>query len=152
MRGAQRRFAARRARVRRRFALLLCLLPLHCWAKDPATLYTIECQGCHLSDGSGGLASIPSLDGQVGRFLDVAGGREYLVRVPGVALSSLSDRDLADVLNWVLQRFGPAESVQRNAPYTAAEVAQLRAQPLTELTATRTALLELIASGTDGSP
>jgi len=124
--------------------VLLCVLPPCLWAKDPAVLYMMECQGCHLSDGSGGMASIPTLQNHVAKFLGVPGGREYLVQVPGVAFSSLSDQDTTAVLNWMLATFGPVEWARRYAPYTAAEVAALRQQPLTEITRKRAELVSLI--------
>ncbi|MEZ5503439.1 MAG: cytochrome c [Halioglobus sp.] len=122
----------------------LCLLPLAAWARDPAGIYTVECQGCHLADGSGGLTNIPPLNNSVARFLEVPGGREYLVQVPGVALSSLSDQQVADVLNWMVTTFGPLESARQFVPYTFAEVALLRKRPLTEISRRRAELLSLM--------
>jgi hypothetical protein len=135
--------------------LLLCALPTDLWARDPATLFMLECQGCHLSDGSGGMASIPTLQNHVAKFLGAPGGREYLVQVPGVALSSLSDQDTTAVLNWMLTTFGPVEWARRFPPYTVEEVAALRKQPLTEITHKRSDLLLLIqepASTASGGP
>ncbi len=119
-------------------------------AKDPQTLYMMECQGCHLSDGAGGLNNIPTLKNNVANFPVVAGGREFLVQVPGVALSTLSDQELADVLNWMLRQFGPLEATTLYPPYTAAEVATLRKQPLEDVASTRAGLVaQMTASGTD---
>lgn len=64
------------------------------------------------------------------RFLSVEGGREYLVRVPGVALSPLGDKELAELLNWSLATFDPANMPADFKPYTAAEMAALRKRPL----------------------
>lgn len=130
--------------IPRLLLLLLYVLSPCLWARDPAVLYMMECQGCHLADGSGGTTSMPTLQDHVARFLGVPGGREYLVQVPGVALSSLSDEDTATVLNWMLAKFGPIEWAQRYAPYTALEVAALRKQPLTEITRKRAELVSLI--------
>jgi hypothetical protein len=138
-------------RIRWCLALLLCLHAVCGWSKDPAILYAMECQGCHLSDGGGGLASIPVLSGHVASFLDVPGGREYLARVPGVAQSSLSDQDLTDVLNWVLRRFGPADALSRNPLYAVDEIARWRQQPLTDVSGTRAALVLLIEQRAVGS-
>jgi hypothetical protein len=55
---------------------------------DPRVDYMLQCQGCHLADGSGAPGAVPDLRGSLGRFLGVPGGREYLVRVPGAAQSS----------------------------------------------------------------
>jgi hypothetical protein len=133
-------------------ALLLCVVPVSLLAKDPESLYQMECQGCHLSDGGGGLDSIPALTNHVARFLDVDGGREYLLQVPGVALSPLSDQELADVLNWMLRRFGPADAVDRNTPFTVEEVALSRKLPLADVAKRRAELVLLIQQAGAGSP
>jgi hypothetical protein len=133
-------------------ALLLCALPVTLRAKDPASLYQMECQGCHLSDGGGGLDSIPALTDHVARFLDVEGGREYLLQVPGVALSPLSDQELTDVLNWMLRTFGPPEPVRRHAPYTVDEVALWRQQPLADVAKRRAELVSLMQQPEVGEP
>jgi cytochrome c553 len=92
--------------------------------------WTLNCQGCHRPDGSGSSATAPALAGTVAKFLHVRGGREYLGRVPGVATSPLSDRDLAELLNWMLWRFDAAHVPAHFDPYTPTEIALLRAQPL----------------------
>ncbi len=107
-------------------------------------MYMVECQGCHLAEGIGGLNSVPALHDSIARFLTVPGGREYLVRVPGVALSSLSDQDTTAVLNWMLRKFGPLELATQYAPYTVAEVARLRKKPLTEVVRSRADLILLM--------
>ncbi len=84
---------------------------------------------------------MPSLLGVAG-LLRAPGGREYLVRVPGVAQSGLSDAALAELLGWLLRRFDPEGVPPDFAPYTATEVAVLRARPLTDVAAARAALLE----------
>lgn len=122
---------------------LLLLLPSRLWAGDPAALFMMECQGCHLSDGNG-LNSIPALHNHVAKFLGVPGGREYLVQVPGVAFSSLSDQDATSVLNWMLWNFGPVDAARKSVPYTVEEVAVLRKAPLTDTTRTRAELLLLM--------
>lgn len=118
--------------------------PVCLWAKEPNINYMMECQGCHLADGSGGLENIPPLNNEVARFLAVPGGREYLVQVPGVALSFLSDQDITEVLNWMLLEFGPIELAQQYAAYTVEEVMVLRQQPLTEIALKRAALVRLM--------
>lgn len=89
-----------------------------------------NCQGCHQADASGTANSVPNMLGQVSRFLDVEGGREYLGRVPGVAFAPLSDADLAAVLNWSLKTFDPGNLPADFDAYTALEVGQLRASVL----------------------
>jgi mono/diheme cytochrome c family protein len=92
--------------------------------------WTLNCQGCHRLDGGGSDATAPGIAGTVAKFLRVPGGREYLIRVPGVATSPLSDADLAEVVNWMLWRFDKEHLPASFRPYTAAEIAPLRARPL----------------------
>lgn len=108
--------------------------------------YMVNCQGCHLPDGSGNpQRQVPAFPGQLGKFLSVRGGREYLVQVPGSALSGLSDERLAGVLNWMLSTFSAAQLPRDFTPYTAAEVQQWRASVPADVTRVREDLLRRIA-------
>ncbi|HLK13055.1 MAG TPA: cytochrome c [Candidatus Binatia bacterium] len=110
----------------------------------PPLDYTLACAGCHRADGGGTPGSIPPLAGSVARFLRVAGGREFLARVPGVAQAPLDDAALAGVLNWMLARFDPAHLPAGFVPYDAAEVGRLRHEPLIDVEGVRERLLEAI--------
>jgi mono/diheme cytochrome c family protein len=99
--------------------------------------YMLHCQGCHLADGGESPGKVPALRDSVARYLAVDGGREYLVRVPGVSQAPLDDRELAAVLNWVVARFGPAGDALAAAPFTSAEIARVRRPPLTDVTRVR---------------
>jgi hypothetical protein len=110
----------------------------------PALDYTLNCQGCHRADGSGTPGSVPALAGSVGKFLRVPGGREFLVRVPGVAQAPLDDAALARVLNWMLERFGTGDVPPGVAPYAADEVGRLRRSPLTDVERVRRDLIAAI--------
>lgn len=101
-------------------------------AASPHFNYMLHCQGCHLPDGTATPGIIPPLAGAA-QFLEVEGGREYLVRVPGVALSTISDTELAELLNWMLEQFSPGQLPADFTPYTAAEVAEYRRRPLVEV-------------------
>ncbi len=94
------------------------------------TNYILMCQGCHLADGAGTPQKVPALKNEVGRFLQVDGGREYLIQVPGTSQSPLTDKEVAAVLNWILQNFSSAELPADFAPYTTAEVSRYRYEPL----------------------
>ena len=126
--------------------LLLLLVANPSWATEPAEAdYMLNCQGCHLPDGSGFPArQVPDLRNQMGRFLKVPGGREFLVQVPGSAQSGLNDADLARLLNWMVVRFSSAQAPADFQPFTAAEVGPLRKQPLVNPTLIRTDLLQRI--------
>ena len=110
-------------------------------AGAPQTDYMLQCMGCHLADGSGAPGKVPSLS-DMGRFLTVPGGREYLVRVPGVSQSSLGDAEIAAVMNWMLVRFSANSLPGDFEPYTAEEVAGSRAEPLTDVSQARARLIE----------
>jgi mono/diheme cytochrome c family protein len=105
----------------------------------------LHCQGCHRPDGAGAPGAVPRLQGFVGEFLTVPGGREYLVRVPGSSQSPLDDAALAAVLNWMVRSFGPAEVAADFTPFTADEVARTRRPPLQRVRAVREALVAAIA-------
>jgi len=92
--------------------------------------WVLNCQGCHRLDGSGSDATDPGLAGTVAKFLWVPGGREYLVRVPGVATSPLPDAELAEVVNWMLWRFDREHLPSNFRPFTADEMGPLRSHPL----------------------
>jgi mono/diheme cytochrome c family protein len=107
--------------------------------------YQMFCQGCHTPDGVGANA-VPRMKDQVGYFLETRRGREYLVRVPGSATSALDDKQLAEVLNWIVQEFAGDSADESYERYTSLEVARLRQQPLNEVEQYRTQLLVEIAS------
>lgn len=109
--------------------------------------YERHCRGCHRADGYGAPGATPPLTDAMGLFLNVPGGREYLVRVPGVANAPIDDARLAAVLNWTLRRYSPREIPSDFRPYTAAEAARLRAQPLYEVRAERARLIEALNDG-----
>lgn len=112
----------------------------------PRLDYVLQCMGCHREDGSGAPGRVPSLAG-VGRFLRVPGGRDYLVRVPGVANAPLGDAAVAALLNWMLARFDPPAAAAADfVPFDAAEVARARAVPLADAAARRRALLAALAA------
>ena len=113
---------------------------------DPQTDYVLNCRGCHAPDGGGLAGAAPSFRGQVGKFLWVPGGREYLIRVPGTAQSPLDDARVAALLNWIVREFSPAEAPADFAAFTAEEVARHRRPPLTEVDRVRRDLLQAIAA------
>ncbi len=110
-------------------------------AETPHINYMLECQGCHLADGMGFAGKVPALKNFVGRFLTVTGGREFLVRVPGSAQSVLDDRELAEVLNWIIRRFGPDYVSRDFVAFTREEVARYRGRPLTDVESVRSDLI-----------
>ncbi len=116
--------------------------------------WMLQCQGCHRPDATGSPGGAPNMAGEVARFLSVDGGREYLVRVPGVANAALDDAAVAELLNWMLATFDPAHRPDDFTPYTAEEVAALRPHVLVEdASARRAELIRAIKENTrSGEP
>ena len=108
--------------------------------------YMLNCQGCHLPDASGFPGKVPNMRGEVGKFLEVEGGREFIARVPGVATAALDDQRLAHLLNWMLREFSAAELPADFREYDAPEVGRLRRTPLTDVIGERARLLQAIGS------
>jgi hypothetical protein len=70
------------------------------------------------------------------------------MRVPGVVFAPIDDARLTAVLNWTLTTFSPGELAADFQPFTIAEVARARDDPITKVRATRERLLaELRAMG-----
>lgn len=124
--------------------LLSCLNAQANGGYSPHTNYILMCQGCHLADGAGTPEKVPALKNEVGRFLQVAGGREYLIQVPGTSQSPLTDKEVAAVLNWILDNFSSAELPSDFIPYTTAEVARYRYEPLANASNVRAGLMRLL--------
>jgi hypothetical protein len=94
--------------------------------------YLTHCGGCHGIEGISAPGAVPTLRGLTGSFLCTQQGREFIIRLPDVGLSTLSDRELTDVMNFVVFDIGaPVAGGKPAPPYTVAEVARLRRQPLT---------------------
>lgn len=105
-------------------------------------LYVLHCMGCHLPRGEGVEGRVPRMADFVGYFTHIPEGRAYLVQVPGVSQSALSDAEIAEVLNWVLETQSAKQLPPDFTPYTEEEVARHRSQPLLDVTQVREALLE----------
>ncbi|WOD28950.1 cytochrome C [Alloalcanivorax xenomutans] len=122
-------------------------VPLSQAGYRPEVNYQLQCAGCHLPRGQGAPANdVPNMIGFVGNFLRVPGGREFLVRVPGVAQAALNDEQLAALLNWILRRDGIAgDSTPAGAePYSADEVAAIRHRMMDNIPGTRAGLVRVM--------
>ena len=91
--------------------------------------------------------SVPRLKGNVSKFLHSAEGRAFLLRVPGVAQSALSDGRLTAVMNWMVREFDPDNLPADFEDYQVEEVARWRRQILRNVNQVRGPILE--ASGFD---
>lgn len=110
-------------------------------AEPPSTtaLYLLKCSGCHRADGAGAPeAGVPPFPGFIGALAKDPAGRRYLLHVPGVAASGLSDPDLTRVLNYLLETWDAGSRAQ---PFTPSEVARLRAASVEDIVSYRRTLV-----------
>jgi hypothetical protein len=105
-------------------------------AYEPSVNYMLQCMGCHTPDGSGAAGRVPSIRSTLLPFSAIVEGRQFLVQVPGASQSTLSDAELADLLNWMIEHLSDEPRVAFEH-FTAAEVASYRRRPLVEVRATR---------------
>jgi hypothetical protein len=125
--------------------LLALLVAMHpAYAYEPQANYMLNCMGCHLEDGSGAPGKVPSLRNTLLPFAQTAAGRRYLVQVPGTSQAALSDREIAELLNWMIRSLSGGPVPRDLGDFTAAEVASYRSQQLRDGAATRTRLLSAI--------
>jgi len=138
------------------FAVALAL-PAPALASGQQT-FSAQCSMCHQPNGAGLPGSFPRLAGRVPAIAGSADGRRYLVkvllyglygpimvdgkRISGVmpSMKSLADHAVADVLNHTI---GLAKPARKLTPFTAAEVAAVRAgarQSGSDIAAERTLL------------
>ena len=93
--------------------------------------YVEHCSGCHGMQGNSAPADIPVLRDRVGYFMCTQAGRDYLIRLPNVAYSAITDnQELADMMNFVVFGLGGKSAPKAAKPFTAAEVARLRTRAL----------------------
>lgn len=121
--------------------------------KDPARAklnWLMNCQGCHGVKGEGSPGGAPAMPGVVAKFLTVEGGRQYLAQVPGVANAPLSDEELSDLMNWMINRFACGFLPDDVSRFSATEIATLRDDVLiTDAHLVRAALMSKINHGSE---
>ena len=112
--------------------------------------YVEHCSGCHGMQGNSAPADIPVLRDRVGYFMCTPQGRDYLIRLPNVAYSAISDnQELADMMNFVVFGLGGKSAPRTAKPFTASEVARLRTRALAteSLIAARADVVSKLGSG-----
>ena len=125
--------------------------PVHAVAADhpePARAaqdYVLFCRGCHGANAEGIPGRVPPLAHMIARFMRTAPGREYILRVPGVAASALPDDRIAAVLNWLAVTFDREDVTRDVRPVTTEEVAALRHVPLADAAAARRKVIAELA-------
>ena len=109
------------------------------------TNYMIHCQGCHLPEAVGFVGKVPRMKDFVGYFLHSREGREFVIRVPGVATSSLPDDELTEMMNWLLLTYSADQLPQPFVTFSTEEVAALRPDLEANPEKTRMRILRQIA-------
>ncbi len=112
---------------------------------EPRVNYQLQCMGCHHADGTGEGARVPSMRQTLVPFSATAEGREFVMRVPGVAQAPLADAELAALLNWMARNLSDVPLPADFVDYTAAELAGMRRRPLVKIRETRSRLLGRLA-------
>ena len=97
--------------------------------------------GCHLADGSGQSGRVPSLRRSLVLLSRSLEGREYLIRVPGVAQSPLSNEDTATLLNWMARNLSDLKVTADFTDYSPAEIQRSRNRPFAKIKAIRARLM-----------
>ena len=108
--------------------------------------YMMFCQGCHSPDASGSEGHVPKIKDTIGHFLKIEDGREYLVRVPGSANAAITDKELTELLNWMILEFAGDSLPENFRAYEISEVAALRTRPLNEVNNHRLELMKRIVA------
>lgn len=122
---------------------LLAVAPVGADERSPRANFILRCAGCHAMDGSGHpVGGIPDFRGLVGAFTRDETGRTYLMHVPGVIGASLSDNEIAAVLNYIMDNWGGDSIPPDFARFTGTEVATLRAKDIGDVVAYRRKLVE----------
>ncbi|HUX72480.1 MAG TPA: hypothetical protein VMV25_01125 [Steroidobacteraceae bacterium] len=116
------------------------------FAYRPKIDFQLNCMGCHLADGSGEAGRVPSIRRTLLLFSESPQGRNYVLRVPGVAESPLSDAATAALLNWMVRHLSDVALPRGFVDYSAAEVRRARAHPLADVSRARARLLRAAAA------
>lgn len=113
-------------------------------ASSPRSNYVLHCSGCHGMKGLGTVeGGIPAFPGSVGHIVGTETGRTYVMHVPGVTGNSMSDAQIAEVMNYILDEWS-----EGGAHFTAEEVARRRSIPIGDVVAYRRKVVaELRRSG-----
>lgn len=126
-------------------AIPAAAVPARAGERPAAVNYVLRCTGCHLQDGTGlPSAGIPDFVGKVGVFTDTPERRRYLLHVPGVINSGLTDTETAALLNYIMKNYaGPSLPASYKA-FTAEEVGALKREDVGNVVAYRRKLADVL--------
>lgn len=102
-------------------------------ATSPRANYILHCSGCHGMKGLGTAeGGIPGFPDSIGHIVGTEIGRTYVMHVPGVVANNMSDAQIAEVMNYILDEWS-----EGGTHFTADEVTRRRAEPIGDLIAYR---------------
>ena len=122
-------------------AVLMLALVSAVAAYEPRVNFQLQCMGCHHADGAGEEGRVPSVRRTLVPFSATAEGRDFVMRVPGVAQAPLSDAEVAALLNWMARNLSDVPVPADFVDYTPAEVGLARHRPLVAVREIRSRLL-----------
>tara|TARA_B100001250_G_scaffold176724_1_gene151840 strand:+ start:3028 stop:3459 length:432 start_codon:yes stop_codon:yes gene_type:complete len=113
-------------------AVVFTLLTQSVFAASPRTNYLLYCSGCHRPLGEGNPPNVPTLRDELGYMMSVEAMRGYLARVPGSAHAPISNAQLTNVLNWMLDEFNAKTLPSDFKKLTVEEVTKARSKVLAD--------------------
>ena len=126
------------------FMVMIATVMSSARAYTPRVNYQLQCMGCHHADGAGEYGRVPSVRPTLVPFSMSADGRNFLLRVPGVAQAPLADAEIAALLNWMAHNLSDVPVPDNFVEFTAVEVGSVRHQPLAAVAATRARLVKTL--------
>lgn len=121
--------------------MLAATLALPALAQDsgkPRSDYILHCAGCHGLTGAGTVqGGVPPFPDSVGHIAASDIGRTYIMHVPGVISTEMSDARIADVMNYILDNWADGQG-----HFTAEEVTRRRAIPIGDVVSYRRKVVE----------
>ena len=129
-----------------RLAMLVALVASAAGAQQytPRVNYVLHCAGCHGMSGEGSrVGGIPAFPYSVAHIASIDAGRTYMMHVPGVISAGLSDAQIAEVTNYILEEWSDGAAF---TPFDAAEVTRRRAVPVSNVVEYRRVVAEELAA------
>ena len=127
-------------------AVILALAAAAAGAQEysPRVNYVLLCAGCHCMSGEGSReGGIPAFPDSVAHIASIDSGRTYMMHVPGVVSAGLSDAQIAEVTNYILEEWADGAAF---TPFDGAEVTRRRAVPVSNVVEYRRVVVEELAA------
>ncbi|RID91125.1 hypothetical protein D2N39_14605 [Gemmobacter lutimaris] len=107
-------------------------------ATSPRANYVLHCSGCHGMQGLGTAeGGIPAFPDSVGHIVSIESGRDYVMHVPGVVGNNMTNAQIAEVMNYILDQWSDGRG-----HFTEAEVTRRRETPIGDVVTYRRKVVE----------